>query len=177
MMKPKCANRTVFALGIAVAFVAGCDSSKTPAADKPAADRHDDHAHNKPAPHGGHLVELGREHKYHAEIVEDIASERVTVYILNGDLQPTPADEDEISLVLSIDGQAKRHTLISPAAGELGHGTQFAAQGSELFQALHDAGDATGKLMVTIADVPYIGRIQHDHDHAESERHAHEDAH
>jgi len=44
------------------------------------------HEHGDAGPHGGHLVELGEE-EYHAEVVLDVKSKAVSVYILSSDPQ------------------------------------------------------------------------------------------
>jgi len=66
-------------------------------------DHDDDHSGHDRAgehqgPHGGHVVELGHNHEYHAELVEDEAAGLVTVYILGKDLREFPIAESSIAL-------------------------------------------------------------------------------
>ena len=84
-------------LSLALFTFTGCTP---PAEKKPAADQHDDHAHDHPSegPHGGHLIELGNE-EFHAELHHDDASKTVAIYILDKQAKnPVAIEETELTL-------------------------------------------------------------------------------
>ena len=46
-------------------------------------DGHDESAHDHSPKHGGHLIEIGRNHEYHAELVDDHKTESITIYMMD----------------------------------------------------------------------------------------------
>lgn len=161
--------------------LAGCDSggssSTAPSHDEEGHDHkgHDhgaedhkghDHEHGETGPNGGHLIELGRNHKYHAELVENDAAGTVSIYILDTHMKELAIGEASIILSLTSDGET-----ISYEMGAMGEGethSQFESADKALFQTLEKHGEVTGKLRVTIDGVPYTGSIEHhEHDHAQ----------
>lgn len=130
------------------------------------ADEHADHDHEAEheGPHGGHVIELGRSHEYHAELVDEEKTSAVTVYILDHDLQPLPIETAGVSINLSTGGESKSFELAAVEATD-GKASQFQSADPSLFDALH-AEAANGKLRVTIGDASYTGDIEH-HDHDE----------
>ena len=164
-----------------LSFVVGCDSKPagsgnggtTASADH---DDHDDeHGHEEhEGPHGGHVIELGRNHEYHAELVDDDEHESVTVYILDKDVKELPIDAATITMNLTVEGTPKTFELA--AAGATGGMTsRFDAGDKSLFEALH-VHEATGKISVTINGTPYSGAVEH-HEHDEDGDHADHDDH
>ncbi|MCA9124157.1 MAG: hypothetical protein H6822_02225 [Planctomycetaceae bacterium] len=119
-----------------------------------------DHGNEHKGPHGGHVIELGRSHEYHAELVDDEAAGSLTVYILGKDLKELAIDANPLVMNLVVDGQAKTFQL---AAATEGQASRFNSQDKALFEALH-VHEASGKLRVTINGAPYTGDVEH-HDH------------
>ena len=120
---------------------------------------HDEHGHAEHvAPNGGHLIELGRDHAYHAELTDDHSTDTVTIYMLDGDLKTMPTQQTSVQLVLTADGKTESFEL-------KGDGSEFSASSSEMLEML-EADGATGKLRVTIDGKPMTGSFEHEeHDH------------
>jgi len=172
-----------------VMFISGCSDSPSsnqdpsevsgsPAATSGGHDHDDDHSGHghedeHQGPHGGHVIELGRNHEYHAELVEDEEAGTVIVYLLDKDLKELPIDQSSIVMNLTVDGQAKTFELASADANG-GKTARFDATGRSLFEALHEH-EATGKLQVSINGTPYSGAVEHHH-HGDDEdaEHNHE---
>ncbi len=130
-----------------------------------------DHSQEHQGPHNGHVIELGRNHMYHAEVVEDDAAAMVTVYILDKDMKELAIDQASIVMNLKVDGQGQSFELTAAA----GSASQFNAADKTLFEALHEH-EATGKLRVTIDGSPFTGDVEHHH-HGDADGHDHEDGH
>ncbi len=132
-------------------------------AGTPAAEGGHDHDHASEGPHGGHLIELGGE-EYHAELLHDDATGKVTVYILNGAAKEEVAiDAATMTLNMVVDGKPSQFSL--SAVGGSGQASQFEITDNALLEALDHEG-ATGRLNVTISGKPYVGKIEHhEHDH------------
>ncbi len=120
-----------------------------------------DQAHE--GPHGGQVIELGRSHQYHAEIVDSAPDQSVSVYILDGELQELAIDPSPVTLSLTIDGQVRSFELASATDGKE-KTSRFTTADRELFQALHEHG-ASGKIRVSIDGAPYVGVWQQHHHH------------
>ena len=160
---------------LALCLAAGCDSKPSSEPVKvgpPPADDHSghDHAHPHEGPHGGHLIELGKE-EYHAEVTHDEATHTVTLYILDGAAkQAVPIDAKELVINLSVEGKPRQYTLPAlPQEGDAqGQSSRFQLANEELCEGL-DAPKAKGRLNLTIAGKPYVGQIEaHDHAHGEA---------
>lgn len=126
----------------------------------------DAHGHDDvhQGPHGGRVIELGRSHEFHAEIVEDDDARIVTVHILGREMQPWPIEQSEVVLSLRVDGTPRSFTFPAKDSAE-GKASRFEAPDRESFAALHEPG-ATGKLLVTINGKSYSGVVEpHDHNH------------
>lgn len=144
----------------------GCGSNQISEGDAPSAH---DHAHDHGAmgshgdigPHGGHLIELGRNHKYHAELVEDHDTHSVTVYLLDSHMHELAIGESSILLNLTFNGQTTSYELAAYVAGNETGSSKFIASDMALFHALESHGDVSGKLRVTIDGVPYVGLLTH----------------
>ena len=123
----------------------------------------DEHGHDEhQGPHGGHVIELGRNHEFHAEIVENEEARAVSAYILGKDLQELAIEQSTINLSLIVEGKPQSFAL--QAAGPTGgKASRFDATDSEAFAALHEH-EASGKLLVSIEGKSYSGAIEH-HDH------------
>jgi len=121
--------------------------------------------HADGGPHGGHVFDLGRSGKYHAELVEDDEAENVSIYILDGDLKETTIDAETIAFLVTAGGATQTFDLPAANAAE-GKASQFVAADSQLFHMLHDHGEVEGKLRVSIDGTPYLGEFDHHGDHA-----------
>ena len=160
-------------------FFAGCGSvaSPTPAsnnADHDHGHNHDgddhdghghSHEHGDKGPHGGHLIELGHNHRYHAELLGNDATESVTVYILDTHMKELPIGERLIFVSLTVSGETTAYEMVAVGDGPNEHQSRFVSPDKALFRALEQGGEVFGKLRVTIEGVSYVGRIAH-HDRA-----------
>ncbi|MFP6677028.1 MAG: hypothetical protein VB878_18230 [Pirellulaceae bacterium] len=130
---------------------------------------HDHAHHDEEGPNGGHLIDLGHGHDYHAELVEDDATETVTIFILDKDQKPLSISASSISLSLNSNGESQSFELATAGEGENAKSDRFNSTDKALFEILEQPGDLTGKLRVTIDGTPYVGNIDHhahDHDHS-----------
>ena len=120
--------------------------------------------HPEHGPHGGDLVELGKE-AFHAELVHGDGG--IAMYILDGSATKQVAIASE-KLVVSLkhDGQVAAFDLAAePDDGEsAGQSSRFTSTEPKLDQWL-DAG-ADGAVAIQIEGKSYTGKISHNHDHA-----------
>jgi len=123
--------------------------------------------HGDEGPHGGHLIELGRNHAYHAELVEIDATQSIVVYILDSQMKEVPIDHDTIVIHMAIDSRTNTHVLKAAEGETAGGFSRFTSTGNAMFEALEHNDELQGKLRVTIKGVPYVGRLAHRaHGHA-----------
>lgn len=174
-------NRIFMTMAVlSLAFFVGCgsgSSTSTPDTDAAGEDHdaheHDEHEHGETGPHGGHLIELGRSHEYHAELVEDDSKQTVSVYILDKDMKELAIGEAAISLTLTVGDKTQTYEMA--AAGEGETRSEFASADKSLFESFEHHGEISGKLRVTINGTPYVGAIDHhEHDHDDHDEHAHD---
>jgi len=125
------------------------------------------HAHPTEGPHGGTLVELGRE-DYHAELVHDEAADTVTVYLLDGAAKEAVAIEaKQLTLNLLVGGKPQPFPLAADplATDPAGKCSAFGSSSAAIGKALHAKG-TTGRLNVTVAGKVYVGKLGgHTHPH------------
>ncbi len=170
--------RSWFALALTTAatvcFAVGCGSRKpdapgspSPSSEKNSHDGHDHDAHRghnhedeHEGPHGGHVVELGRDHQYHLEIVEDEQAKSVILYALDRNMKPLRLDVPSVVFNLVVEGKPRSFELPADSPGT------FRSKTADLFSALHDRG-ATGKVRIVIDGSPYTGDVEHHHHGAE----------
>jgi len=154
---------TMAALAIGTAAT---PAARTAAAPPAAAGGHA-HAHPTVGPHGGSLIELGKE-DYHAELVHDEATATVTIHVLDGAAaKPVPIPAKRLALNLRAAGKPRQFFLAAaPQAGDPeGTSSAFTATDEQLCAALHAAG-ASGRLNVEIAGRQYVGKVSaHAHAH------------
>lgn len=121
------------------------------------------HSHPAHGPHGGELVELGKE-AFHAELVHGDAG--ISMYVLDGSATETVAIASE-KLVVSLkhDDQVASFDLAAdPEANDTpGQTAKFTSTDPKFHQWL-DAG-AEGAVVIQIEGKSYTGKIAHDHDH------------
>jgi len=149
----------------------GCGQSKpsTPATDGDHHEGHDHdghdhaaHAHPTHGPHEGDLIELGNE-EYHAEMLHDEATHKVTIYILDAHAEKEIAvAEDAVIINAKIDGKPKQYPMIAIGATD-GKASHFEVVDEALMEAI-ESDTADAQLSVTVEGNPYLGKIAH-HDH------------
>lgn len=161
----------------------GCDSGQgdfEPYTPPPVSEDDHDHSHEHPefGPHEGHIIELG-DHEYHAELVFDPDTKTVTVYLLGHDLDESlPVELEELTLMLSIDGQEQAFALeAAPLEGEAeGESSRFELSGDPIIaEHIADVEELAGHVEVTIKGTEYKGEITHDHDHGHDHGHGDHD--
>ncbi len=170
-------TRSWFALALTTAatacFAVGCGTRKpdaagspTPSSGKTVHDEHRGHNHEDEheGPHGGHVIELGRDHQYHLEIVEDEQVKAIVLYALDRNMKPLRLDVPSVVFNLVVEGKPRSFEL--PADGP---GT-FRSKTADLFSALHDHG-ATGKVRIVIDGNPYTGDVEHHHGSEDGHEH------
>ncbi len=172
---------TLFAVSIFAIGCADSTSNKTDSTDKPGevdphaghdhssggADEHEGHDHaesDHAAKHGGHLIELGRNHEYHAELVDDHTTESITVYMMDGDMESLTVNQASISLVLTAGDKTETFELM---ASQPGGSSQFASSDAKMMEMI-EGEEVKGKLRVTIDGKPFSGAFDH-HDHGHEE--------
>lgn len=158
----------VAVLGLAVA---GCNSGGDFKAVKELPKAADDHGHNHAehahGPHGGELVELGKE-EYHAEFLVDGKTHSVKVYLLGPDAK-TAATTTAVDITIAPEG--KPAFTLKPAEGQPeGMVSEFVLADEKVVHDLMDAGFIHGDLKVKIGGTPYNGHLDahfdHEHEHA-----------
>jgi hypothetical protein len=164
-MKGQAMRTVLYSLPIAVVItLIGCGSDDPTTQDKPvkvkdspAKDSSPKIANPHPdkGPRGGRLIDIGRNHEFHAEIVEDHDAESITIYILDHDMNDVGLKQNAIAINLQVNGESK------PFNATVGKPSDH-----DLFHALEDP-KASGKIRLTINDTPYAGTISgHGHKHA-----------
>jgi hypothetical protein len=138
---------------------------------------HGDHDHAEVGPHNGDVVELGKE-EYHAELVHDDASHRVTVYLLDAHAKKSvsiPAEKGAVTLNLLIGGKPAQYQLV-PVAEASGRSSQFEIVDDTVCAVFCSEGDAKARLNVTIQGKSFVGMVDHHahdgHDHATGHNHS-----
>lgn len=134
----------------------------------PDAERGTAHSHDH-GPHNGELIELGEE-EYHAEVVFDEESEKITIYLLGPDAEKTVAIEaKELAIEMPGKDAPVTHALVAtPQAGdEEGKSSRFETKNADLFDAFHHNSKAVGKFKVSLGGKEFSGEVKHVHGHAE----------
>ena len=151
-------------LGLAVTAAASIPAVGAP--PQPAAQKAV-HSHPTEGPHGGTLIELGKE-DYHAELVHDEAADTVAVYLLDGAAEePVAIDAKQLSLNLLIGGEPQQFPLDAQpqSTDPAGKCSAFGSTSAAIGKALHAKG-TTGRLNVTVAGKVYVGKLAaHTHNH------------
>lgn len=154
-----------YVLGLsAIVGFSGCGGGeKKPEAGKPASHT-DEHAHPSKGPHGGQLVELGKE-EYHVEMLHDDAAGVVTFYVLDGEAKKAvPIPATELVINLKHDGKPEQFKVAAKtdAGDPAGQSSRFVSTDKELAEDLdHEWADA--ELVLTIDNKPFRGKLAHDH--------------
>lgn len=151
------------AVALTIGVTMGCGGHHAETEEHHAGDGHDHGEHASEGPHHGHLIELGKE-EYHAELVHDEATKRVTIYLLDGSAKASVAIPDqEVVVNLAVNGKLAQYKL--PAAPETtdpqGQCSRFSLVSAELLEAL-ESPKTSGRLNVTIKNQPFSGAIEHE---------------
>jgi hypothetical protein len=162
------ANWTATAGGLllAVGLAAGCSQNAANEAASTDKGGHSDDAHPTEGPHGGSLIELGNE-EYHAELIHDENSGKVTVYLLDASATASaPIEATELTINLKHDGAAEQFKVAAEPADTdpQGRSSRFTSDNAELGEDLEHE-DAEPQLVATIDGKQYRGAIEHSHEH------------
>jgi hypothetical protein len=169
-MRLKC-NPTLLLIGaLTIAVMVGCGGDQ----DKKAADKegktaeHAEHPHE--GPHGGLLVEIGKE-EYHVEVCHSDKTHAVTVYVLDSTAKKVvPIAEKQITINLIADGKPTQFDLpAKPMDGEpAGQSSRFELVDKTLTES-HGAETAKARVKLSIGGQEYTGFIEAheegEHDH------------
>lgn len=132
----------------------------------------DNDEHGEQGPHGGYIIELGRKHEYHAELVDNHETGMVSVYILDHDMNEMTVQQQVVTLHLTVAGEVTSYRLAAVNTGT-GTASRFDAIDRGLCHALDDLESVSGKLRVTIGSKPYVGQVEHSHDSGCDHGHQH----
>jgi len=155
---------TLFSSVLAIALLTtGCGDTKTKTDEKKKDDHHG-HAHPSAGPHDGLLIELGNE-EYHGEMLHDEATNKITIYILDGAAkEEVKIAEDSVSINTMIGEEPKSFALDAVDAAN-GMASHFEITDESLATAI-DMEGVKSKLKLTIDGKQFTGSIEeHDHDH------------
>lgn len=163
---------TVLSVGIACANGCGGTTDYKPVQEVKKSNPLPDHDHGEKGPHGGGIVELGKE-EYHAEILIDHDAHAIIVYVLGKDAKTAePIAATEITVTPA--GKDALTLKAAPQPGDPeGKASKFVFVSDEVVHELLEAGFVHGELKITIGDKPYTGDIDYhmpgsehkDHDH------------
>ena len=169
-----------FAIACLSFSISGCDQPKPTSSSATSTDEHghshdgetheehgdhEDHGHDhssSAAPHGGQIIDLGREGKYHAELTDNHENESITIYLLDGNMEGAQINANSISLTLMTGDDAQTFDLTPQQ--QTGDGVlSFTISDETAFNMLQAEGTG-GKLRVEIDGKPFSGSFDH-HDH------------
>jgi len=143
-------------LGLLGIVAAGCGPAdpKSSGGKKPSEDEH-------VGPHKGHIIELGRDHRYHGELVHNDATQTVSVYILGKGMKEHAIDQKSATITITIGDQTTTHDLaaVDPVDGKTAH---FRGD-KKLFEAIEAVEKnprAKARFAVTIDGTPYSGEVE-----------------
>jgi len=124
----------------------------------------DAHSHPEHGPHGGELVELGKQ-AFHAELVHGDGG--ISMYVLDESASKmVPVSSQTLVISLKHDGQLQSFDLAAnPEANDTAGQTARFTSADATLDAWLDA-EAEGVVVIQIAGKSYTGKITHDHDHA-----------
>lgn len=167
-------SMTLFTIALAMLTI-GCDDSATSNTASTDAHTEDDghagHSHDHSPKHGGHLIEIGRNHEYHAELVDDHETESVTVFMMDDHMEALTVNQSSISLVLTAGDTTQTFEL---AASKEGGSDEFSSKDAKLME-LIEGEEVKGKLRVTIDGKPFTGTFDHHgHDHEDDDHSGHD---
>lgn len=164
-------------VGVAAIWAAGCGPSAPPTSDKGSdthGHNHDhdhghDHDHAHHGPHGGHIIEIGKE-EYHAEWTHDDDG-TVTVYILDSDMKKeVPITDEKVVIEIKAGETVKSYELmaINRSEGDEPKASQFEIVDKGLLGGLESLKGLEAALKVNINGKEFVAPIkeeEHDHKH------------
>lgn len=168
---PRTLTATIFGLAL-ILFVGCSDSGKTAkntsGTPAPKEDAHGGHDHPTKGPHGGSLIELGKE-EFHAELIHDELGGTVTIYVLDNKAKnAVPISATEVVINLKHDGKGEQFKLAaSPQeSDEKGKSSRFVSKDKELVEDLDHAG-ADPRLVIDVNGKSFTGEMHHEHSEKE----------
>ena len=173
MLKQRLLNG-ILCLTTAILF-SGCaetSSSGTSYEDAETAETPAGHGHHHEGPHGGHVLEVDGNHKYHCEMTFDAETRDVTVYLLGGDLKtPVPVAADDVEFEIE-EGDDEEHIAMTsePLEGEEGVSSVFKVPGSKIPESAKSLNDFHWHMHVTIDSEEYNVAMGHE-EHGDHEAH------
>ena len=126
-----------------------------------------EHGGDRHGPHGGDLIELGKE-EYHAELVHDDRNGVVGIYLLDSAAKRGVAIPlAEVNLNILVNAKPTQFKLpANPVQGDpAGYASCFAVRDPALCRLISESAELHGRLTVAIGGKQYLGRIHH-HSHA-----------
>jgi len=153
---------------LAVAVVAVLTSASLSLAQPPSAPPGPPaaHAHPEHGPHGGDLIELGKE-EYHLEMLHDEKQGVLAFFLLDSTAKKVLAiPAKEIYVNVKEAGKGKQYKIApSPQANDpKDNFTCYATKDKELIDTLEKEG-IQASVMIAIAGKQYQGKVEHHHDH------------
>jgi hypothetical protein len=124
------------------------------------------HAHPEHGPHGGDLIELGKE-EYHLELFHDEKAGVLAFYLLDSSAKKMLASPaKEIYVNIKAAGRGKQYKIApSPQPNDpKDNFSCYATKDKELIETLDKHG-IQASVMINIAGKQYVGKIEHHHHH------------
>ena len=168
---------------LSLSVLTGCGTQTATSENSPEGhhenDGHDHAAsgHSHIGPHNGHLIELGSNEEYHAELVHDEATHRVTVYVLDGAAKKNvPISQPELVINMVSGGTPQQFKLAAVTqANELPNmASCFQLADETLCDAL-DAPGSKGRLGVDINGKRFVGEIERHDDERQKDGDEHKE--
>ena len=125
------------------------------------------HEHAEHGPHGGELLEVGKE-EYHVEIIIDEEKKQLVVYLMDGQVKTFVAlDTPFLAVNLKMAGKPVQVKLmpVPQEVDQKGFSSRFGTASPALVDALH-TGHVDAKLALKIGNKAYTVKLEHSHDHA-----------
>jgi hypothetical protein len=154
---------------LAVAIVVSLAGCQPPAATKGPTDKEAAHDHAHHGPHGGHIMEIGKE-EYHAEWTHE-ESGKVTFYLLDSAVKKdVPIAADEITIDVQVGKNEPVTYKLAAVDPQDGKSATFEIIDKNLLGVLETLKDNKGTVLtlnVTIDGKTFAQKIEeHDHGHA-----------
>jgi len=151
---------------VAFCSCAGLVSAQAPKAAPPA-----EHVHPAHGPHGGDLIELGKE-EYHLELLHDEKAGVLAFFLLDSSAKKMLASPaKEIYVNVKAAGKGKQYKIApSPQPNDpKDNFSCYATKDKELIETLDKHG-IQASVMINIAGKQYVGKIEHHHDHGPAKK-------
>jgi hypothetical protein len=163
---------TFLFLVLATGLLAGC-SDANEFEDYSDADlsENDDTPHGHEGEHGGHILELGDTHAFHAELVFDSATRDITVYFYGDTIGTAQAAADFMFELESGDEETELAATASPLEGETDEDcSRYTIAGAGVPASITSEEKIDGHFHVTLAGSEYVGEL-HAHSHGDAHDH------